>query len=121
MTKERKELDVRLKRVYLPPSPHDGVRVLIDRLWPRGVRKAEPAIDRWMKDIAPSRELRGWYGRDPDRWEEFQRRYKAELSGKAELLDELRTIASRGALTLVYSAKDEAHNQAVVVRDVLIH
>jgi uncharacterized protein YeaO (DUF488 family) len=94
--------------------------VLVDRLWPRGVRKTDAAIDRWVKDIAPSTELRRWFGHDPERWDEFQRRYKAELSKDADLLNGLREIAKKGVLTLVYSARDEAHNQAVVLRDVLI-
>lgn len=119
MARHVDRLDVRLKRAYLPPSQDDGVRVLVDRLWPRGVRKSDAAIDRWMKDLAPTTELRRWFGHDPARWDEFQRRYKTELSKDAELLDELRNMAKKGALTLVYSAHDEAHNQAVVLRDVL--
>jgi uncharacterized protein YeaO (DUF488 family) len=119
MVKPSKRLDVRLKRAYLEPSPDDGVRVLVDRLWPRGVRKADAAIDRWVKEIAPSTGLRRWFGHDPGRWDEFQRRYKAELSQEGDLLNELRDIAKEGALTLVYSARDEAHNQAAVLRDVL--
>ena len=87
--------DVRIKRAYLPPSPEDGFRVLVDRLWPRGVRKADAAIDRWAKEVAPSTELRRWFGHDPSRWEEFCRRYRAELSHNAALLTELRAIAQR--------------------------
>lgn len=121
MARHAEKLDVRLKRAYVPPSADDGARVLVDRLWPRGVRKSEAAIDLWMKEIAPSTELRRWFGHDPARWDEFQRRYKAELKQDADLLDELRNMAKRGALTLVYSAHDEAHNQAVVLRDVLTH
>ena len=79
------KLDVRLKRAYLPPSPDDGVRVLVDRLWPRGVRKSDAAIDRWLKEVAPSTELRRWFGHDPSRWEEFGRRYRVELSRDAAL------------------------------------
>jgi uncharacterized protein YeaO (DUF488 family) len=113
------KLDVRLKRAYLPPSPEDGVRVLVDRLWPRGVRKADAAIDRWLKELAPSTELRRWFGHQPSRWEEFRRRYGAELSRNTALLDELRTLAQKGRLTLVYAARDEVHNDAVVLREVL--
>jgi uncharacterized protein YeaO (DUF488 family) len=113
------KLDVRLKRAYLPPSPEDGVRVLVDRLWPRGVRKSDAAIDRWLKEVAPSTELRRWFGHDPSRWEEFRRRYRAELSRDTALLNELRAIARKGRLTLVYAARDELHNEAVVLRDVL--
>lgn len=119
MARQSKKLDIRLKRAYLPPSPEDGARVLVDRLWPRGVRKSEAAIDRWAKDIAPSTELRRWFGHDPARWEEFRQRYREELKKDSELLDELRQIARNGTLTLVYSAHDEAHNQAVVLREAL--
>jgi uncharacterized protein YeaO (DUF488 family) len=111
--------DIRLKRAYEPPAPQDGIRVLVDRLWPRGLRKADAAIDRWPKEIAPSTELRRWFGHDPSRWGEFQRRYRAELSNHLDLLNELRAIARAGLLTLVYSASDEHHNDAVVLRDVL--
>jgi uncharacterized protein YeaO (DUF488 family) len=113
------KLDIRLKRAYEPPAPEDGTRVLVDRLWPRGVRKSEAAIDCWLKEIAPSSELRRWFGHDPSRWEEFQRRYRAELSSRPELLDRLRALADRGTLTLVYSAHDEDHNDAVVLRGML--
>jgi len=119
MPRHAEKLDIRLKRAYLTPSPDDGVRVLVDRLWPRGMRKADAAVGLWMKEIAPSTELRRWFGHDPSRWDEFQQRYKAELSEDAALLDELRGIAKKGTLTLIYSAHDEAHNQAVVLRDVL--
>ena len=108
--------DIRLKRAYEPPSPEDGTRVLVDRLWPRGVRKAEAAIDCWLKEIAPSSELRRWFGHDPSRWKEFRHRYRAELSARPELLDKLRALAEQGTLTLVYAAHDEDHNQAVVLR-----
>ena len=111
------KLDIQLKRAYLPPSDADGVRVLVDRLWPRGLRKSDAAIDRWLKDIAPSTELRRWFGHDPERWSEFRRRYRAELSHKADLLAELRGIAKEGRLTLIYAARDELHNEAVVLRD----
>jgi len=113
--------DIRLKRAYEPPAPEDGRRILVDRLWPRGLRKANAAIDCWLKDIAPSTELRRWFGHDPARWEEFRRRYRAELSAHPDPLNELRAIALEGRLTLVYSARDELHNDAVVLRDVLTH
>jgi len=112
--------DVRLKRAYEQPSAGDGVRVLVDRLWPRGVSKADIAIDRWLKDVAPSTELRHWFGHDPGRWDEFRKRYQAELSDKAEPLKELQACARKGTLTLVYAARDEAHNEAVVLRDLLV-
>lgn len=120
MPGRRTSLDVRLKRAYERPSTRDGVRILVDRLWPRGLRREGVAIERWMKDIAPSTELRRWFGHDPGRWEEFERRYRAELAGKSPLIDDLRAIASKRTLTLVYSARDEEHNQAVVLRDVLL-
>jgi uncharacterized protein YeaO (DUF488 family) len=111
--------NILVKRAYLPPAPEDGLRILVDRLWPRGVTKSDAAIDRWMKDLAPSNELRRWFGHDPRRWDEFRRRYEAELSQRPDLLEELRTLARKGPLTLVYGARDEAHNQAVVLRDLL--
>lgn len=114
-------LDVRLKRAYQPSSPDDGLRVLVDRLWPRGVRKSDAGVDRWLKELAPSTELRRWFGHDPSRWDEFCRRYREELSGNAALLDELRAVARERRLTLVYAARDELHNDAVVLRDILTH
>lgn len=111
---------VRLKRVYEPPAEEDGVRVLVDRLWPRGLRKAEAGIAHWMKDIAPSTELRQWFGHDPERWPEFRRRYMAELHGHPSELEELRELARHNAVTLVFGARDEAHNDAVVLREVLL-
>lgn len=119
MTHAAAKLDIRLKRAYLPPSREDGVRVLVDRLWPRGVRKADAAIDRWAKEVAPSTELRRWFGHDASRWEEFRHRYRAELSRNTALVDELRSIAQKGRLTLVYAARDELHNEAVMLRGVL--
>ena len=110
---------LQIKRAYLPPSAEDGVRVLVDRLWPRGLRKSEAAIDHWLKDLAPSTELRRWFGHDPRRWEEFRRRYAAELASRADLLDELREIAREKPVTLVFAARDELQNQAVVLRDLL--
>ena len=116
-----KAITIHLKRAYESPSSTDGVRVLVDRLWPRGVSKERAAIDKWMKDVAPSTELRRWFGHDPKRWSEFRRRYQAELSRHEELLNELRAMARKRPLTLIYAARDEAHNEAVVLRDVLIH
>ena len=114
-----KNRKVHIKRAYLPASPRDGVRVLVDRLWPRGLRKADAAIDHWLKDVAPSDRLRRWFGHDPERWTEFRRRYKAELRGNRAALDRLREIAGKRRLTLLFSAHDEAHNQAVVLKDIL--
>src|SRR4051794_22760717 len=111
---------VRLKRAYEPAAPEDGVRVLVDRLWPRGLRKADAAIDRWMKDIAPSTELRQWFGHDPERWPEFRRRYTRELQQQAVAVEELQELARRDPVTLVFTAHDEAHNDAIVLRDALL-
>jgi len=116
-----KSLDIRIKRAYEPPSSADGTRVLVDRLWPRGLKKTDAHVAQWLKEVAPSNELRKWFGHDPARWEEFRRRYKTELTAKRDLLGELRELAKQGPLTLVYSAHDEAHNQAVVLRDRLLH
>jgi uncharacterized protein YeaO (DUF488 family) len=121
MSHSKAASEVTIKRAYEPPSPRDGTRILVDRLWPRGVKKADAGISQWMKEIAPSSELRKWFGHDPARWEEFRRRYRAELTGKRELVGQLRELSREGPLTLVYSAHDEAHNQAVVLRELLLH
>ncbi len=112
--------NVVLKRAYEPPAPDDGTRVLVDRLWPRGVSKDHAALDHWMKEIAPSTELRKWFGHEPAKWEEFRRRYADELHGNAALLEELRALARKGTVTLVYSAHDELHNDAVELREVVL-
>ena len=112
--------NVLLKRAYEPRTPDDGTRVLIDRLWPRGLSKADAAVDLWLKEIAPSTELRKWFGHDPALWEEFQRRYTAEVRGHPEALEQLRDLARKGRLTLVYSAHDELHNDAVVLRRLVL-
>ncbi len=109
-----------LKRAYEPAAADDGSRVLVDRLWPRGVAKADAKLDAWMKEIAPSTELRKWFGHDPARWEEFRKRYRDELDAHGDLIAELRSLARKGRLTLVYSAHDEAHNDAVVLRERLL-
>lgn len=111
---------LRLKRAYEPAAADDGVRILVDRLWPRGLSKAKAALDDWMKDIAPTTELRQWFGHDPARWAEFQRRYRAELREHAEQLEHIRALAKTRTITLVYGARDEVHNDAVVLRDVLL-
>ena len=110
---------LRLKRAYEPAAPSDGHRILVDRLWPRGVSREDAAIDEWMKEIAPSTELRKWFGHDPEKWPEFQRRYKQELRLQAELVRQIATLASHGVVTLVFGAKDEAHNDAVVLASVV--
>lgn len=112
--------NVKLKRAYEPSSRGDGTRVLIDRLWPRGVKKTDARIDEWMKEIAPSTALRKWFGHDPGRWPEFRHRYTAEVQEHPEQLKRLRTLAREGPLTLVFSAHDEAHNDAVVLRNLVL-
>lgn len=109
-----------LKRAYEPAAPEDGYRILVDRLWPRGVSKDKAALDEWMKTVAPSAELRKWFGHDPGRWREFQRRYRAELRTHSDELERIRDRARAAHVTLVYSAHDERHNDAVVLRDVLL-
>jgi uncharacterized protein YeaO (DUF488 family) len=121
MSKNISADQVKLKRAYEPPAADDGTRILIDRLWPRGVRKASAAIDEWMKEIAPSTELRKWFGHDPERWPEFQRRYKSEIRQHSEEFERLRALARHGRITLVFSAHDEAHNDAVVLKSLLLH
>lgn len=106
---------VALKRAYEPAVPEDGQRVLVDRLWPRGVSKEKAAIDLWLKEIAPSTALRQWFGHDPALWGEFQQRYRAELDANSEVVGQLRDVIRAGKTTLIYGAKDEAHNDAVVL------
>ena len=113
--------NIKLKRAYEPPADTDGKRILVDRLWPRGVKKAAAAVDMWVKDIAPSTELRQWFGHETDRWEEFRRRYVAELEQKRDLINELRALARSGPITLVFGAHDQTHNDAVVLRQVLLN
>jgi uncharacterized protein YeaO (DUF488 family) len=112
-------MDVRLKRAYEPATPADGYRVLIDRLWPRGVSRERAALDEWERDLAPSTELRHWFAHEPSRFEEFRRRYIEELRGQRPLLTRLRRLARDGTLTLVYGARDAEHNDAVVLAEVL--
>lgn len=107
-----------LKRVYEPPAADDGVRVLVDRLWPRGLSKAKAKVDVWLKEVAPSAELRHWFDHDPERWDAFQRRYEHELKDNAAL-DELRTLTKRGRVTLLFAARDERYNNAVVLERLL--
>lgn len=109
---------IRIKRVYEPPSRADGARVLVERLWPRGMRKADLLLDAWMKEVAPSPQLRAWYGHDPEKWPEFRRRYIAELTRTRAWMP-LIDLAARKPLTLLYSARDEEHNSAVLLRDYL--
>lgn len=112
-----KKTDVRIKRVYDEPHEDDGRRVLVDRLWPRGLSKDKAGVDDWMKDIAPSNELRQWFGHRSDRWEEFRRRYLEELDRNAEQLATLQEWSKRGRVTLLFAAKNTEQNNAVVIRE----
>lgn len=107
---------LRTKRIYEEPSEDDGTRILVDRLWPRGLSKEKAVVDRWEKDLAPSNELRRWFGHDPAKWEESLRRYRAELEEKEETLAKLQREAAEGTVTLLYAAKDEEHNNAVALK-----
>ena len=111
---------IKLKRVYDEPMAADGKRILVDRLWPRGIAKEKARIDEWLKEIAPSDELRKWFGHDPARWDEFRERYRRELEAKAELLSGLRKLAGKGTVTLLFAARDEEHNNAVVLKEMLV-
>ena len=112
-------MDVRIKRAYEPAASSDGYRVLIDRLWPRGVSREHADLDEWDQELAPSTELRQWFGHEPRRFEEFRRRYQEELRHKRSRITELRRRARKGTLTLVYSARDAEHNDAVVLAEIL--
>lgn len=111
--------DVAVKRAYDPVGDDDGYRVLIDRIWPRGVSKERARLDEWARELAPSTELRRWFGHDPARFEEFRRRYIEELAAEGDKLDELRRRTSAGKVTLVYGARDSEHNDAVVLAELL--
>lgn len=109
-----------IKRIYEPSAKSDGFRVLVDRLWPRGISKEAAKLDLWLPDLGPSTALRQWFNHDPARWKEFLRRYHAELQNKNELVAELKGQAKKGTVTLLYSAKDEQHNQAVSLQSFLL-
>jgi len=111
---------IKLKRAYDRPTRGDGTRILIDRLWPRGVKKINADIDEWIKELAPSTALRKWFGHDPARWKEFRSRYAAEVHKHPEQLSRLRNLARKKQITLLYSAHDEIHNDAVALRDFLL-
>ena len=112
--------NIRLKRAYQSPDPDDGIRILVDRLWPRGVSKKDAALDLWMKDIAPSNELRKWFHQDPTQWSEFRQRYSSEVDANHLLLDQLRTLAQKGRVTLIYSAHNEERNNATALKDFIL-
>lgn len=112
-------MPIRLKRIYDKKADQDGVRILVDRLWPRGIDKQEAGIDLWLKEVAPSTELRRWFGHDPAKWKEFRERYRGELKANEAALESLRERARTETITLLYAAKDTAHNHAVALRDFL--
>lgn len=110
---------VKIKRIYDPAAPADGKRILVDRMWPRGIKKEEAVLDEWLKELAPSTELRKWFGHDPAKWRDFRSRYKSELKGSADIIDRLRQESQRETITLLYAAKDVEHNNAVVLREIV--
>ncbi len=112
-------MNIRIKRVYEEPNREDGERILVDRLWPRGLTKEKAKVDLWLKEVAPSTKLRKWFAHDPAKWAGFRSRYEEELKGKEEELSILRHEAAKGAVTLVYGAKDQEHNEAVILLKLL--
>lgn len=114
-------MQIWIKRAYEPPGKQDGTRVLVDRIWPRGISKQRADIQLWLKDLAPSNQLRKWFHQDPTRWEEFRERYFSELASKATSLKELCELTGEGRVTLVFGSRDQAHNNAVVLKEYLEH
>lgn len=110
---------IKIKRAYDKVSPEDGDRILVDRLWPRGIKKDEAKIDEWIKDIAPSNELREWFAHDPSKWHEFKKRYREELKGQSNLIEILINRAKKENITLIFSARDTEHNNAVVLSELI--
>jgi uncharacterized protein YeaO (DUF488 family) len=110
---------IQLKRAYENASPGDGERILVERLWPRGVSKQRASVDLWLKDVAPSPELRKWFGHDPAKWKQFEERYRNELKARPDVIDELRRKARRGKITFVYAARDQEHNSALILKNFL--
>ena len=113
------KIDVKIKRVYEKPDSKDGTRILVDRLWPRGLTKEKARVDIWLKEVAPSTELRKWFGHEADKWTGFQKRYGAELKNNNEQLSLLRKEAAKGPITLLYAARDEEHNEAIILQGLL--
>ena len=118
---EVKKRMVKTMRIYDPVSRDDGKRILVDRLWPRGIRKEDAKVDEWLKEIAPSSELRKWFGHDSAKWPEFRKRYAADLAKNSELVERLRAEARKGMITLLFAAKDTAHNNAAVLKELIEH
>jgi uncharacterized protein YeaO (DUF488 family) len=116
---KKQEAPIQIKRVYDPPETSDGTRVLVDRLWPRGLRKENAALSCWLKEVAPSPELREWFGHDPQRYREFARRYRAELASNKDEVARLGALVKQGPVTLLYAAHDEGHNHALVLAEYL--
>lgn len=114
-------MDIKIKRVYETPAKDDGKRILVDRLWPRGLTKEKAKVDRWLKNIAPSTDLRKWFGHDPEKWEEFKKRYLTELKNNDEQVSILKDEISQGPVTLVYGARDQEHNEALFLKDSIKH
>jgi uncharacterized protein YeaO (DUF488 family) len=112
-------MTIKLKRVYEEPAKADGTRILVDRLWPRGLSKEKAQVDLWLKDVAPSTELRKWFAHDPAKWTEFKTRYRAELKHRKEQIDLLKQATARSPATLLYGAKDQEHNEAIVLQELL--
>jgi uncharacterized protein YeaO (DUF488 family) len=112
-------MSLTIKRIYEPAAPKDGFRILIDRIWPRGLSKASASVDLWLKTLAPSTELRQWFGHDPEKWGQFRQRYFAELDGQTEAVDQVLKMAKRRRVTLLYGAKDTLHNNAVALMEYL--
>lgn len=112
--------DIRLRRAYDAPDPSDGRRILIDRIWPRGVSKHQLALDAWMKDLAPTSALRTWFGHAPSRWQAFKDRYARELDGRADAVEQLLALCRRGTITLVFAARDTQHSNALALREYLL-
>lgn len=113
-------MNIHIKRIYAPPSQEDGYRVLVDRLWPRGVSKEKAKADLWLKEIAPTNDLRHWFNHEEEKWPEFQKRYRDELRANPEAVREFKDkTRGHGTVTLLYGAKDEQHNQAIVLKDFL--
>ena len=112
-------MNVKIKRVYEQPTDSDGSRILVDRLWPHGLTKEKAHVDLWLKEIAPSTELRQWFGHDPEKWKSFRGRYETEIRNNDDLIGMLRDIAKEGTVTLLYGARDEKHNEALVLKQYL--
>jgi len=112
-------MNIKIKRAYEPPHKDDGLRILVDRLWPRGLTKEKASIDLWLKEIAPSTELRKWFAHDPDKWKSFRARYETKLGHNPDLIKVLKEKAREGTITLIYGARDEKHNEALVLKQFL--